>query len=259
VSDGDRTAMAYLLLARRARVEAARRRFARLGLRSAVDDETRMLLFAELYRSYFSKGDYGRAAEMADHMVETGVLVDAAHARAAAALQAQGDEDAAEKHLRSAARTAPGERRAYHTWVLGTFLHGQGRLKTALAAFDRAAKLDPAAPLYRASAVATRCAMGQMPDDVEWAIARLEASRSREGHGRLILGLLYRAAGDDDAARRHLGAFLRRCEADPDGRAVTLRREMEIARAALEGPMRPLARTERVARRVPRTLRRGAS
>jgi len=259
MSDRDRTAMAYLLLSRRARVVKAQRRFARLGLRGAGDEETRMLLQAELYRSYFTEGDYRRALEAAHGMIRTGVLVDGAHARAAAAAQALGDDEAAETHLRAAVRTAPGERRAYHEWVLGTFLHAAGRLRAALAAFEKAALLDPIAPLYRASAVATRCAMGQVPDDLERAIERLESSASREGHGRFVLGLLYRATGDDDTARRHLGRFLERCESDPSGRAVTLRREMEIARAALDEPMRPLARTARSSRRSPRALPRRAA
>ncbi len=254
----ERTSMAYLLLARRAKGESARRKFATQGLAATEDSETRFLLLSELWTSYFSGAEYARALETAHEMVQTGVLVDGAHARAAASAEALGDDAATLTHLRAAARTAPGERRAYQTWVLGTWLHGVGRLRGAVRAFEKAARLDAKAPLYRASAVAARCALGESPPDLVRTIARLEASPSREGHGRLVLGLLYRASGDDTTAQRHLAAFLRRCEADPSGRAVTLRRGMEIARAALQGPPRPLARTVRVARRVARASARRA-
>lgn len=237
-SEGARgpVAESYLLLAERARNESARRRWARAGLRLESHKETSFLLLEQLFRADFREGRFADALEAARAMIGLGMLADAAHARAAAAELAAGNLEAAEKELRQAATCAPGQRRAFHLWSLGAFLHMQGRLAEALATFTRAERID-ARPLTRAHAAVVKCALGEPPRHLSQIVEELEVDPGREGYGGFLLGLMYAELGDAAKSRRELADFVKRCEDDPLERGVTLRSEVDMARSRL-GPVR---------------------
>lgn len=241
---GGPVAESYLLLAERARNEAARRRWARAGLRLATHKETSFLLLEQLYRADFREAHYEDALEAARAMIALAMLTDAAHARAAAAELALGHVEAAEKELRQAAAFAPGQRRAFHLWSLGAFLHMQGRLAEALATFMRAEKIDTR-PLTRAHAALVKCGLNEPPPHLAPIAEELEADAGREGYGGFLLGLLYAELGQASKSRRELQVFLKRCEDDPHERGVTLRAEVEMARARLGPRPRRTATAER--------------
>ncbi|MBI2894676.1 MAG: hypothetical protein HYY06_14070 [Deltaproteobacteria bacterium] len=239
----------YLLLAERARNEAARRRWARTGLRLSSNKETSFLLLEQLFKADFREGDYRSALDAATAMIRLEMLADGAWARAAACHLALGDLDNTEKALRQAVAKAPGQRRAYHLWSLGAFLHMHGRLAEALQAFGRGERIA-SSPLTRAHAAAVRCELGEPPAQIDQLVQDLEADPTREGYGRFVLGLLYRHEGDAARASENLQAFVRRCEEDPRERAVTLARELEIARRLLGETHRARVIPIRAARRA---------
>ena len=239
-------AESYLMLAERARNEAARRRWARAGLRLATHKETSFLLLEQLFRADFRESRYEDAREAARAMVGLAMLTDAAHARAAAAELALGNAEAAEKELRQAAAVAPGQRRAFHLWSLGAFLHMQGRLAEALAAFTRSERID-ARPLTRAHAAVVRCALGEPPAHLAQIAEELEVDPGHEGYGAFLLGLIYAELGDAARSRRELQEFLRRSAEDPLERGVTRRSARAMARARL-GPARARPERSEVAR-----------
>ena len=236
-------AESYLLLAERARNDAARRRWARAGLKLATHKETSFLLLEQLFRADFRDGRFDDALEAAHAMIGLEMMADAANARAAAAEAARGNQEAAERHLRQAASCAPGQRRAFALWSLGAFLHMEGRLPEALAMFAKAERVD-ARPLTRAHAAVVRCALGEPPKHLAQIIEELEVDPGREGYGHFLLGLMYEEIGDSSRARSELEAFVRRCEADPQERGVTLRSEVDLARQRL-GPVRARPATSR--------------
>lgn len=233
-------AESYLLLAERARNETARRRWARAGLRLATHKETSFLLLEQLFRADFREGRFADALEAARAMIGLGMLADAAHARASAAELAAGNLESAEKELRQAATCAPGQRRAFALWNLGAFLHMQGRLAESLATLVKSERVD-ARPLTRAHAAVVRCALGEPPRHLAPIAEELEVDAGREGYGSFLLGLIYAELGDAARSRKALQEFVKRCDEDPLERGVTLRSEVDMARARL-GPVR--ARSE---------------
>lgn len=239
----------YLLLAERARNEAARRRWARTGLRLSTNKETSFLLLEQLFKADFRDADFRSALDAATAMVRLEMLADGAWARAAACHLALGDVENAEKALRQAVAKAPGQRRAYHLWSLGAFLHMQGRLPEALQAFGRAEKIDSSA-LARAHAAAVRCELGEPPAHLEQFVHDLEADPAREGYGRFVLGLLRKQMGEAERAVEDFRAFIRRCEEDPRERAVTLAREIQVARRLVGETHRARVIPIRAARRA---------
>ena len=64
-------------------------------------------------------------------------------------------------------------------------------------------------------------------------VEALRASASREGYGRLLLGMIAYHQGETDEARRELGAFLARNDVTEPARTLTLREELRRARVAL--------------------------
>lgn len=229
-------AESYLMLAERARNETARRRWARAGLRLATHKETSFLLLEQLFRADFREGRFEDAREAARAMVGLAMLADAAHARAAAAELALGNVEAAEKELRQAAAVAPGQRRAFALWSLGAFLHMQGRLAEALATFTKSERIETR-PLTRAHVAVVKCALHEPPPQLAQIAEELDVDPGHEGYGSFLLGLIYAELGETARARRELQEFLRRCAEDPQERGVTLRSEIDMARARL-GPAR---------------------
>ena len=218
-----------------ARSPSARARWARQGLASAarLDKTTQAMLLRQLYLSHFERRDFEPAHEIARQALELGVLVDVFRQDAARAALAAGDVDAAVAHLRLASRRGPASRRPFHLWTLGSVLFLARRYAEASAVLERAARWGTHdKPLYRAHLALVRIAAGErVPPDLQSTIDDLAAAPCGRGYGRFVLGHLAYAAGERQAARRFLEAFLR--GADSAALVTSLAGEIAMTRATL--------------------------
>jgi hypothetical protein len=220
-----------------ARSAATRARWAKRGLStpSALDKTTQAMLLRQVYLSHFERGRFRPAHDIARQALELGVLVDVFRQDAARAALAAGDVDAAVAHLRLAARSGPASRRPFHLWTLGSVLFLAHRYAEAKAALARAARWGTHdKPLYRAHLALVRIAAGERVFDLQTVIDDLAAAPCGRGYGRFVLGHLAYAAGERDAARRFLEAFVHGAEnpAMP-ARETALAGEIEMSRATL--------------------------
>jgi tetratricopeptide (TPR) repeat protein len=220
-----------------ARSPQARARWARRGLatRAALDRTTQAMLLRQLYLSHFELRRFRPAHEIAQQALELGVLVDVFRQDAARAALAAGDVDAAVAHLRLAARRGPASRRPFHLWTLGSILFLVHRYAEAAAALERAARWGTRdKPLYRAHLALVRVAAGEPVTDLQARIDELAQAPCGRGYGRFVLGHLAYAAGEWDAARRFLEAFVRGIE-DPANaaRETSLAGEIQMTKATL--------------------------
>jgi tetratricopeptide (TPR) repeat protein len=217
----------HLRKAMGARSPEARARWALEGLasRAPLDRTTQAMLLRQLYLSRYEGGQYEAAHDIARQALELGVLVDVFRQDAARAAIAAGDIDAAVAHLRLAARRGPVSRRPFHQWTLGSVLFLAHRYDEASAALARAARWGTRdKPLYRAHLALVRIAAGDPVEDLKATIDDLAAAPCGRGYGRFVLGHLAYAAGEVDAARRFLEAFVR-------GAATSERPELQTALA----------------------------
>jgi hypothetical protein len=204
-----------------------RARWALLGLasRAPLDRTTQAMLLRQLYLSHFEEGRFEAARQVAAQGGELGVLVDVFQQDAARAALAAGDIDAAASHLRLAARRGPVSRRPFHQWSLGSVLFLAHRYAEASAALARAARWGTRdKPLYRAHLALVRIAAGEAVEELQTTIDDLAAAPCGRGYGRFVLGHLAYAAGERDAARRFLEAFVR-------GAVTSERRELQTSLA----------------------------
>ena len=218
-----------------ARSPAARARWARKGLAAlaSLDETTQAMLLRQLYLSLYEERAFRRALDIAQQALELGVMVDVIRQDAARAALACGDLDAAVAHLRIAARRAPPSRRAFHLWTLGSVLFLAQRYDASVAALRSAARWGTHdKPLYRAQLALVRIAAGEAVEDVQAAIDDLSSAPCGQGYGRFVLGHLAYASGAWVAARRYLGAFVRRTEAVP-ALQISLAGELEMTRSTL--------------------------
>jgi hypothetical protein len=74
---------------------------------------------------------------------------------------------------------------------------------------------------------------GEVPEDLAGVQARLLRSKSHEGYGRYLLGMIAYRMGDHRGAIPHLRAFLRRNARLDAAKALTLREELRCARLTL--------------------------
>ncbi|MDP9152280.1 MAG: tetratricopeptide repeat protein, partial [Myxococcota bacterium] len=165
---------------------------------------------------------------------EVGVLVDVLHQDVARASLARGDVDHAVAHLRLASRRGPASRKPFHLWTLASVLFFAHRYSDAMSALARALRWGTRdKPLYRAQLALVRVAAGERVDDLQERIDELASVPCGQGYGRFVLGHLAYAAGAWDAARRYLGAFVRRTEEARPALAIALDSELQMARATL--------------------------
>jgi tetratricopeptide (TPR) repeat protein len=220
-----------------ARSPAARARWAQQGLAlpTPLDKTTQAMLLRQLYLSHYERRRFHPAHEIARQALELGVLVDVFRQDAARAALAAGDVDAAVAHLRLAARRGPASRRPFHLWTLGSVLFLAHRYAEATSALERAARWGTHdKPLYRAHLALVRVAAGERVEDLQSTIDDLAAAPCGRGYGRFVLGHLAYAAGEREAARRFLEAFLRSAEtAARPALEMALAGEIEMSRATL--------------------------
>lgn len=214
-----------------------RARWAKAGLASPEEElapDTQVLLLRQLYLAHLDMRQLRRAADVARQMASVGPLKDIAHHDAARALYALGDLDGAIAEQRLAARAAPAPRRSFHLWSLATWQQFAGDLEGALATLGRArrwATRDRA--LVRAHEAYVKLESGAGVRGLEGIVRDLSRSRSREGYGQFLLGMIAWHMGDRRRAAPHLRAFLRRNASADEAKALTLREELRRARLAL--------------------------
>src|SRR5688572_9514961 len=99
-----------------ARSSGLRAKYARRGLEhdGNVDRTTRAMLLRQLYLSHMEARRFSEALDVAEEMVETGIMPDVARQDAARACLGLGSRDQAIEHLRLASRVSPPSRRAFH-------------------------------------------------------------------------------------------------------------------------------------------------
>ncbi len=219
-----------------ARSPASRARFAKRGLsaRAPLDRTTHAMLLRQLYLAYFEVRRFEQARTIALQAIELDVLADVLHQDAARAALAHGDVEAAVFHLRSAARRGPASRRPFHLWTLGSTLFLAQRYAEAISALTRATRWGTRdKPLYRAHLALAKIAAGEAVEDLQATIDELAAAPCGQGYGRFLLGHLAYAAGEWNAAKRYLDAFVKRTEAGKLSLEIALEGELQMARATL--------------------------
>lgn len=219
-----------------ARSPAARARWARQGLaaRSSLDKTTHAMLLRQLYLAHYELRRFERAQQVAMQALDVGVLVDVLHQDVARASLARGQVDDAVAHLRLASRRGPASRRPFHLWTLGSVLFFAHRYADAIAALGRAVRWGTSdKPLYRAQLALVRVAAGERVEDLQEMIDDSASAPCGQGYGRFVLGHLAYAAGAWGAARRYLGAFVRRTQEARPVLAIALDSELRMARATL--------------------------
>jgi len=216
---------------------AARASFAREGLAFPVKEVTpsvRVLLLRQLYLAAIHRSELDAALEYADQMVSCEVMRDTAYhdrSRVLFALERVGDSI---RDQRAAARRAPAARRSFHYWCLATLHHHASEWDSALKAFDRGlrwAKRDR--PLLEAHRALVCLESGSPVSNLRGVVQGLLASPNRDGYGRYVIGMLFTEMGDLPAAAVHLRAFLHRNAGADEAKVLTLRRELDRARAQL--------------------------
>jgi tetratricopeptide (TPR) repeat protein len=219
-----------------ARTAGMRARWAQRGLasRAPLDPTTQAMLLRQLYLSRFEARRFAEAREVALQAAQLAVMEDVMLQDAARACLAGGEMDAAITHLRAAARRSPASRRPFHLWTLGSTLFLAHRYPEAIAALNRAVRWGTHdKPLYRAHLALARIAGGEPVEDLQETIDDLARAPCGQGYGRFVLGHLAYASGEWDAARRYLGAFVKRADGGRPAMAVALEPELRMARATL--------------------------
>jgi hypothetical protein len=227
----------FLALSLRSSDVEERERYARAGLaygEAELAADTEVLLLRQLYRALIERGRLRAAADVAIRAGALGPLADVAHHDAARALFALGEEQAAVREQRLAARHAPATRRSFHLWSLATLEHFVGRPDDALRTLARAERWSTRdRALVRAHAAYVELDAGGAPEDLSRVVRALERSKSREGYGQFLLGMIAAKLGDGAKAAVHLRAFLRRNASIDAAKALTLREELRRARTEL--------------------------
>jgi len=233
----------HLARAMAAKTARARGIWARRGLasRARLDRTIQAMLLRQLYLAHFEQGQFRRAFQVSEQSLELGILQDVVHQDAARAAAALGDLEAASRHLRTAARLGPPNRRAFHWWTLGGLYFLADRHVEAIAALERAARwATREKPLYQGHLAAARCASGARVASLGPLIAKLASVPAGQGYDRFVLGLLSFYAGRYGAARRYLEAFVARTVEARTPMTIALSGELERAKNTL----RTIARSD---------------
>jgi tetratricopeptide (TPR) repeat protein len=233
----------HLARALAAKTARARGMWARRGLasRERLDRTIQAMLLRQLYLSYFEQRQFQKAVEVSEQALRLAVLPDVVHQDAARAAAALGDLDVAARHLRTAARIGPANRRAFHWWTLGGLFFLAERYVEAIAALERASRwATRERPLYQGHLALARCASGARVTQLSSLISKLESVPAGQGYGRFVLGLLAYYAGRYELAKGYLQSFVSRTV---EGRApMTIALGGEISRA--KRTLRAIERSE---------------
>lgn len=198
------------------------------------DTTTQAMLLRQLYLAHMEARRFEAARQVADQMIETGVLADVAQQDASRACLGLGDTVRALEHLRIASRVGPASRRAFHLWTLGSTLYLLGRSQEAVSILARASRWGTTArPLYAAQHALARRAAGEKVDDLDELRDRLEEAPCGQGYGQFVLGELSFHLGDYSTAKRYLSGFVRRTTAGRVALAVALSAEIRQAKLLL--------------------------
>ena len=111
------------------------------------------------------------------------------------------------------------------------------RYAEATAALHRAARWGTKdRPLYRAHLALSRIASGETlrAHDLQETINALAEAPCGQGYGRFVLGHLAYAAGEWNAAKRYLDAFIKRTHASRPALGIALEGEVRMALATLQ-------------------------
>lgn len=221
-----------------ARSARSRALYAKRGLATpgSIDRTTHAMLLRQLYLSLFEGRRFRQAHDIALQALQLDVLSDVLNQDAARAALASGDLESALAHLRAAARRGPASRRPFHLWTLGSALFLAKRYEEAVAALSRAARWGTKdKPLYRAHLALARMAAGTPPptSELQDTINLLAEAPCGQGYGRFVLGHLAYAAGEWNAAKRYLEAFLKRTTASRPALGIALEGEVRMTRATL--------------------------
>jgi tetratricopeptide (TPR) repeat protein len=227
---------AYLQKARHAQSWATRAKYATKGLaQPGVDQTTQAMLLRQLYLAHMETRRFEQALEVAQQMMQVGVLPDAARQDAARACLGLGQTQQAVDHLRLAGRVAPASRRAFHLWTLGSTLYLLGRASEAVGVLERAARwATTAKPLYLAQHALARLANGEAVTDLAELHDRLTDAPCGQGYGQFVLGELSFQMGSYEDAEQHLEGFVKRTTGGRVALSVGLSRELDRARELLE-------------------------
>ena len=230
-------AEAFLWRALRADDARKRAKLARQGLATTPEElsaDTQVLLLRQLYLAHLELHQLAEAIAIARQMVEVGALEDIARHDAARALYATGEIADAIGQQRLAARRAPAARRSFQLWALGTWQHFTGDVDGAIRTLTRARRwASRGKPLLTAHLAYVRLDAGRAVRELDRIVRDLQRSKSREGYGQFLLGMIAWHMGDARRAAPHLRAFLRRNAAVDEPKALTLREELRRARLVL--------------------------
>ena len=205
-----------------------------LALRGPLDRTTQSMLLRQLYLAEYEARRFRRAFQVAEQLLEMGVLRDVAHQDAARALHALGDVDGAAGQLRLAARVSPANRKAFHWWTLGSMLSLARRYEEAKSALERASRWGTSdRPLYQAHLAVVDCAQGRARRDLATLMERLAEVPVGQGYGRFVLGQVAYYGGMREEAKRYLSAFVRPSEGGRAAVAIALEGEIAEARRLL--------------------------
>jgi len=192
------------------------------------------MLLRQLYLAHFEQEQFEKALDIAEQMLELGMLPDVCHQDLARVLVVLGDVDAAADHLRLAARAAPARRRAFHLWTLGSVLFLAGKLVDAEGAMRRAVRWGTTdRPLYVAHLALLRLEQGESVPRLDEIIEQLEEAACGQGYGRFVLGMLCSHAGRPADAERYLQAFVKRTRTSRKALELSLAGELAIAEERL--------------------------
>lgn len=228
------SAEALLQRARTAHTPVLRAKYATTGLsQPRLSSDTQALLLRQLYLSHLERGRFDDAKAVAEQMIAISVLGDVALHDAARACLCLGQVSEAARHLRTASRSGPPSRRAFHLSCLGSLFANTGHLDKAVTCLRRAVRwATEDRPLYRAQLALTLHRNGSAVDLAQ-AFGGLHNSKHSGGYADFVLGELAHALGDGDVAIARLLAFVARVEASSISIRAGLRYEFERAKDLL--------------------------
>jgi hypothetical protein len=162
-------------------------------------------------------------------MVTTDLLGDIAFHDASRACLCLDDVAGAVGHLRTASRSGPPSRRAFHLSCLGSLYFHTGRASTAAVVLRRALRWASEERLLYRGQLALACGLEGSGQDIGPAYEALSASRRRGGYTDYVLGDLARELGKGAVAKRRLQSFVSQVETA----SVSIRAglQLELARA----------------------------
>jgi len=235
--DAEQTAEEHLWAALHAKSAPERLGHAEHGLDALVaesEPDTRVLLLRQAYLAHIELDALPQALATTTQVGEVGTLRDIVLTDRARVLWAMGDGRGAVEAQRLAVRAAPASRRSFHLWSLATLQHFAGDPEAALGTLEKAEQwAERYGALMRAHAAHIRIECELPVEDLATILDDLSQSRSSEGYGAYLLGMLKYQIGNGREAAVHLRAFLTRNASVDAAKRLTLAEELRRAREAL--------------------------